>query len=343
MAKVVYLFGAGASAQRLPVIANMTSFIERQIEWIEKNAGGVNDADTHQQIGKTSRGLLLEYRDALKKLPEEVAPYATIDLYARWLETNRDHPKLDRFKATVITFFAIEQYINGFDPRYEGFFGSILDHRARKLPDDVVILTWNYDQHMAMALARAGQHSDLGEVMGQHGIRTLYRLTRGQVDDFRILHLNGIAGFNARATDRPMHDYINGRDRGWGTPLDNMAYFFGMLYHDRFSDGEGQMLLSYSWEALAESKTPWEKVTAALADADELVVVGYSFPDFNRLVDLKLIAAMKDLKRVVIQSPQSSIEGLLIKLRMIAPELESKLVPYPLIHEFYIPNRLLVR
>lgn len=111
MAKVVYLFGAGASAQRLPIIASMTTFIERQIEWIEKNAGEVNDAETHQQIGKTSRGLLLEYRDALKKLPEEVAPYATIDLYARWLETNRDYPKLDRFKATVITFFAIEQYI----------------------------------------------------------------------------------------------------------------------------------------------------------------------------------------------------------------------------------------
>jgi hypothetical protein len=343
MAKVVYLFGAGASAQRLPVIASMTSRIKDQVEWIDKNAGDVNDSDKHQQIGQTSRALLFEYRDALKKLPEEVAPYATIDLYARWLETNRDYPKLDRFKATVITFFAIEQYIHGFDPRYEGFFGSILDHRNRKLPDDVVILTWNYDQHMAMALARAGEHSDLAEVMGQHGIRTLYRLTRGQSTDFRILHLNGIAGFNARATDRPMHDYINGRDRGWGTPLDNMAYFFGMLYHDRFSSGEGQMLLSYSWEALADNKTPWEKVTAALVDTEELVVVGYSFPDFNRVVDLKLIAAMQGLKRVVIQSPQSSIEGLLTKLTMIAPELESKLIPYPLIHEFYVPNRLLVR
>lgn len=343
MSKVIYLFGAGASAQRLPVIANMTKCIERQVEWIDKNAGGVNDADMHQHIGKTSRALLLEYRDALKKLPEEVAPYATIDLYARWLETNRDFRRLDRFKAIVITFFAIEQYIHGFDPRYEGFFGSILDHSGRKLPDDVIILTWNYDQHMAMALARAGHHSDLAEVMQQHGIRTLYRLTGGQATDFRILHLNGIAGFNARATDRPMNDYISGRDRGWGTPLDSMAYFFGMLYHDRFSSGEGQMLLSYSWEALAESKTPWDKVTAAVKHAEELVVVGYSFPDFNRVVDLKLIASMLELKRVVVQSPPSSIEGLLTKMRMILPELDTKLVPYPLIHEFYVPNRLLVR
>jgi hypothetical protein len=342
MSKVVYLFGAGASAQRLPIIATLTDSIGRQIEWIEKNESGVNDSDQHQSLGRTSRALLLEYRDTLKRLPEEVAPYATIDLYARWLETNRDFPKLDRFKATVITFFAIEQYIHGFDPRYEGFFGSILDHGRRKLPDDVLILTWNYDQHIAMALARAGQHSDLGEVMQQHGIRTLFRLTRGQVEDFRILHLNGIAGFNARAQDRPMHDSVNGRSN-WGKPLEEMAYFFGMLYHDRFTNGEGQMLLSYSWEALAESKTPWEKVTTAVAQADELVVVGYSFPDFNRVVDLKLIAAMKGLQRVIIQSPKASIEGLLTKLTMIAPELESKLVPYPLVHEFYVPNRLLVR
>lgn len=166
----------------------------------------------------------------------------------------------------------------------------------QNLPDDVVILTWNYNQHMAMALARAGQHSDLAEVMGQHGIRTLYRLTRGQVTDFRILHLNGIAGFNARATDRPMHDYISGRDQSVGTTLDSMAYFFGMLYHDRFSGGEGQMLLSYSWEALAENKTPWRKSRQRSRTPMQLVVVGYSFPDFNRVVDLKLIAAMQGLE-----------------------------------------------
>lgn len=285
----------------------------------------------------------MEYRDEVAKLPDLVAPYATIDLYARWLQTNRDLHRLDRFKAVLITFFAIEQYSNGFDPRYEGFFGSILDHANRKLPEDVVILTWNYDQHIAMALARAGQHSDLNEVMQRYGIRTLWRLSKGQVSDFKVLHLNGIAGFNARACDRPMHDYIGDKCHTRGIPLDEISYFFGMLFHDRFSSSEGQMLLSYAWEALEDRGTPWDKVIAQVQDVGELVVVGYSFPDFNRLVDLKLIAAMQGLKRIVVQAPPDAVDGLLIKLRMIMPEHADKLIAYPQTREFYVPNQLLLR
>lgn len=343
MTKVAYLLGAGASAQRLPVIANMTSRIAQQLKWLEGKMEQVDDQHGHTSLGKTSRALLMEYCTELSKLPDLVAPYATIDLYARWLQTNRDFRRLDDFKAVLITFFAIEQYSNGFDPRYEGFFGSILDHSNRKLPDDVVILTWNYDQHIAMALARAGQHSDLNEVMQKYGIRTLWRLSKGQVSDFKVLHLNGIAGFNARACDRPMHDYIGDRCHTRGIPLDEIAYFFGMLFHDRFSGGEGQMLLGYAWEALEDHETPWEKVATRIQGIEELVVIGYSFPDFNRLVDLKLIAAMKGLKRIVLQAPTDAIDGLLIKLRMIMPENADKVIPYPLTREFYIPNQLLLR
>ena len=321
----------------------MTSRIARHLEFLERTAGQVDDQQQLPSLGRTARTLLMEYRDEVAKLPALVAPFATIDLYARWLQTNQDLSRLYRFKAVLITFFAIEQYYNGFDPRYEGFFGSILDHTNRKLPEDVVILTWNYDQHIAMALARAGQHSSLSEVMQRYGIRTLWRLAQGQVLDYKVLHLNGIAGFISRAHDRPMHNYIGDKCHTRGIPLDEMAYFFGMLFHDRFSSGDGQMLLSYAWESLSDHGTPWEKVIAQVQDVVELVIVGYSFPDFNRLVDLKLISAMHGLKRVVLQAPPDAIDGLLIKLHMIMPEHTDKIIPYPQTREFYVPNKLLLR
>jgi len=59
-----------------------------------------------------------------------------------------------------------------------------------------------------------------------------------------------------------------------------------------------------------------EKVASLVSDTEILVVIGYSFPNFNREVDQLLFDAMKKrLRKVYIQVPEGDFETRKFKLR----------------------------
>jgi len=262
----------------------------------------------------------------------------SVDTYARWL--NNDW-KLSEVKATLSTFFAIEQFRKGYDPRYESFVSTLLDHGEKKLNSDAVILTWNYDQHLAQVLMKSTGSVSLKNVMRQHSITTLYRLQDQQITDYQVLHLNGIAGMYGRGQDYPILDSYEPDNLTLQNLHSWLGHFETLSMEPHNLKGSPINLLCYSWEALPVSHIFWEGVTKSLNDVEKLVVIGYSFPDLNRAIDRRLLLSMSKLKEVVVQTRADAMDGIMTKLQMILPELKDRLVPYPLVHEFYVPNELI--
>jgi hypothetical protein len=99
MRKVAYLLGAGASAQRLPVIASMSAVILEQIEWLKNELPSEISALVGARPDLNSQ--LEKYLKSLNDIAVESVKYVSVDTYARWL--NNDW-KLSEVKATLSTF-----------------------------------------------------------------------------------------------------------------------------------------------------------------------------------------------------------------------------------------------
>jgi hypothetical protein len=82
-----------------------------------------------------------------------------------------------------------------------------------------------------------------------------------------------------------------------------------------------------------------DKVKEETKDAEVLVVIGYSFPYFNRSVDRELISNMKDLRRVHFQSPEA--KRLIERFKSIRDDFApGQLIPEHDNRYFFIPDEL---
>ena len=61
--------------------------------------------------------------------------------------------------------------------------------------------------------------------------------------------------------------------------------------------------LTFAWEAGDRQSITIERAKKVVAETEELVIIGYSFPYVNRVIDKDLIGSMLSLKNVFIQDP----------------------------------------
>lgn len=330
--------GAGASANALPTIRDMQERFQRHYDWVVIE---LKDLEAGPPMPFTLEDLpnrIKLYLEQLQRVSEASKAFVSIDTYARWL--GQDSLELDSLKAVLNTFFAIEQQIEGFDPRYESFVSTTMDFQIGRFRQGMTILTWNYDQQLAMALRRVRGWSHVSHVMNDQGIRSLYHVAKYPDSEWRVLHLNGHAGVHSRGKDGPIYDF-QPNDSTQLTRWAHWMFWFDRILFQRSKRNDSPCMLSYAWEATANDRHVWERVAAQLSEVEKLIVIGYSFPDFNRPIDRRLIKSMGALKEIVVQTSPTSMAGILTKLRKLFPEHKDKLVPYELTHEFYVPNELL--
>ena len=68
----------------------------------------------------------------------------------------------------------------------------------------------------------------------------------------------------------------------------------------KHSEGD-RTLLSFAWEKMDDAYK--SMISTQVGDAETVVVIGYSFPFFNRKVDRFLFESMPNLKNIYIQDP----------------------------------------
>lgn len=331
MNNIVYMFGAGASANSLPTIATMPNRMEQMINLLKNNKGSLGLKNV--QIPFFNRLL-----DDLQWLMTESKKHATIDTFARkiFITKGEYSNEYEKMKNTLSVYFALEQANNKIDYRYDTLLATILNDDG-KLPTNVKFLSWNYDIQMELAYLQYVIDEDLNNVKG-HYLITYEKLVQSNKNNPKLLKLNGTAGIVEKSRNLPR--YFDDKFTSLSQSLYKMLDEYGLLTNQKVSN-----LLSYSWEN-PENKDSYNEILKSYYDTHILVVIGYSFPFFNRNIDKIILQAMIDgnLQKIYIQDMDNADN---IKQRIIAvvgADVLNKrgisIIPISDCENFYIPYEM---
>lgn len=240
----------------------------------------------------------------------------TIDTFAKQLFLTEQIDDYIKLKRLLSIFLLTEQLINRPDSRYVNFLTSVLQRNADgklRITDDITILTWNYDSQIEIAykyFVTTGSNPEDIRFPEQLriDIHNSYN-TKKQVPDFpddgkrQIFKINGSASFLA---DYSMAHYHSYKD---GNLAENIAKTILWTYDASYYIGaerpERMCLLNFAWDKqdVKFEKEYSHRLQDAIKDATALVIIGYTFPFFNRETDTLLLKGMPNLKNVYIQDP----------------------------------------
>lgn len=337
MNKITYLFGAGASRHALPVVNEIPERIKKLINLLESDNLKLIDQASYSDLNlrnlKTNREFQLDMIATLNWMMTESEKHASVDTFAKKLFIKRKYDDLKKLKIAMSVFFVFEQTLNKVDFRYDAFFASLLTSLSN-FPDNVRILSWNYDYQFELAFSEYSDQHDIRSNQSWLKINSKYG-DNDRHTGFGIYKLNGTTGLYS---DGGWQQYMYAPSLK--VPVDvsfvnqiTRNYVAGTYLNNVHSS------LSFAWEPENPEKSIINKAIENTSDTHSLVIIGYSFPFFNREVDRKIIGAMTNLKKVYIQSPEAEI----IKERFQAFKDDLKgieLISKFDVGQFLLPNEL---
>ena len=367
---ITYLFGAGASANALPIVKYFNPRLELFAKYLEgfpnnfKKIGEfisevrtiLDESRHHSTIDTVAKKYFHSYDKNLKNL-ERLKKVLTVFFYYEQMRTNlfiKDQTRTDNYSkfAFLQTDYDYEiEEINSFvknkksniDYRYDSFIASLLSPLENNfiLPENINILTWNYDCQFEMALKQfKGERmynlqKDLGVYPFMNSIEESEHWKEINKQKFKILHLNGQAQFYWKETDNGISQYKS-------------MFDLGDLHHNiesviNFADGSG---ITFSWEKNSKNNLQSvgmssiiEAAKKVITNTNILVIIGYSFPFFNRIVDKELFFN-KHYDKIYIQDIYgNNIRDLFINVFHSGNDPQNIIV-YNDINQFLIPPEL---
>lgn len=337
MNKITYLFGAGASANALPIVTGIPGRINNLIDLLRSPSLQLSSVIFFDGLtkNKTKQEYQLSLIEDLKWILRESQKHSSIDTFAKKLTIKQMHSDLERLKRTLSIFFIFEQSQNPVDGRYDSFFASIIDS-SHSFPDNIRILSWNYDYQFELAYSEYSGKKNISENQTKLNIHQKTVKNLGDNHGFRIYKLNGTTEIYNQIHYR-QYNFIDEMSSEITIHLieEIVRNYAGILNSDDYHS-----TLSFSWETDAkDGKTFLENVSEDIIDTIILIVVGYSFPFFNREIDRKIIGSMGQLNRVYFQAPDA--ENLKDRFKAIRNDFNEKdLIPIKDTGQFFLPNEL---
>lgn len=368
MAKnIVYLLGAGASANSLPTIRFMSlrmRYFLRLIENAQKKIGSPrNDYDLSRL---TTLNRLLDDVD-VSGTPDTVAKMYhfkgaddDLQLLRIFLCCYMLFEQLDAEEMEAQRIFTDDEYLNSWqelldnskteidslhknqlDSRYIEFLAALMlkSNGRTKVRDNVKILSWNYDHQVEKGLGFISGLT-LDRLQDIFGIFPKTEKDDSQIEDAIleneamkacILKLNGTAGFVPNS-NYPLFD-VNKTKLEKGTWIKFLNVLLGS-----FHTGVSHTRLVFAWENDYKSVVEVRKVSEhQIRQADSVVVIGYSFPNFNREVDRQIFEEFDiDKGTIYIQDPYP--DEIIEKLDGVKKGLKDRAVAVRSGGSFTIPN-----
>jgi hypothetical protein len=263
----------------------MQTFVERLEEW-------------HVKTGAEIKPL----RAATLQLIAQIKRHASIDTYAKKLYLKRDWNSLRQLKAVTSCFFVYEQTLKPVDYRYDSFLASVIRANTYPiaLPDNLRIVTWNYDTQLEKAF---------------YGFCDDDRLVTDMITfNKNVKRLNGYCG-----TIQPGHLGTEFSFPWKGSENDVFSTVNNMFASYMTSDNAVDADIKFSWET--ELGILSRNIKQVVQDSTILIVIGYSFPFFNREADQAILNLMTSLKKIFVQVPEDFHHAIEERLRALKPEL----------------------
>jgi hypothetical protein len=336
MKNVTYLLGAGASAQALPTtdsirqdLQELTKKDNNEIEALINTAFKVDPREAESRklpwLGGTYGGT---FTAGLVRLRDSAEDHPSLDTFARMLYFKTGDPNsscLINYKAIIACYLMLRQIHRRVDQRYEMFFASVLQrdpHRPTTpfLPPNLRIMAWNYDLQLEKALwsFTTDPYHVISTITGNRAA---------------VLRLNG----SCIPEGSTPEDFLPLLYDGFsGGTIDDLS-----KVHDAMTGGRLRPGIRFAWENDGLKDT----IKDFVRETEVLVVVGYSFPYFNREIDKTILHAMKDnrLETVYVQSKEDqaeTIERIRARLAQSPSTREVGVKPTAGVNQFFIPSEI---
>jgi hypothetical protein len=335
-----YYLGAGASCKSLPMVKDFNKRLEAYKQVTLKDHSFIDD---NHSLGTEIRnefriGLISDLEWVIK----EISNHASVDTLARKLYLTQDNDRYKLLKFLIGEFLIAEQLFNGIDLRYDAFFAAILELSEDgkiTLPRNLRILNWNYDKQVEFSVGQFHPSSENHEVEKFINLFPRIEMT-DNLEDFAVFKLNGTIGgivdkkgFNAwRFDNKTIKDKITAKIKD--SIISNTIVRYNKFKNESIKNY--QSAIHYSWENEGIVREVRQKALQSTQKTNILVVIGYSFPTFNRELDSKLLNNMADLQKIYIQTPIDSFEGVKQRIKALSNNT-IKLIPVLDTDEFYIP------
>lgn len=329
--KVVYLLGAGASYNGVPIVEHIPGELKNLIEDLKTNENYQLDGSIFGNFQYTNTQALEELISSMEWMLEQTNGRHSIDTVAQGFNQRQNRDDLDRIKRALSAFFLLNQAKRTPDKRYDNFLSAIIENRV--MPSNFRILSWNYDLQFEMTAEHFTGIKDLKSNQEFLNVVSKYS-TRNPKEGFKLFKLNGSTGFYMNKGFR----YSNSVDRFEGELtkeiVDSIARGYAICRHTRevFSG------LSFSWER--DDNPIVDRACEEISDAEVLVVIGYSFPDMNTRIDKRFLKHMPHLQRVIIQDPNAHITAQRFK-DLEQSHADYEVIPRTDVSSFYIPSEAL--
>ena len=341
MSKTIYYIGAGASygvrdngviIEGIPVVAEIPAEFDafkRFIEDAEIPNEEISFQDMyltrHDDVEDAKRYMLHD----INTLIEGIKEHATIDTYARKLYLTKRDRELERLKALLCAFLLWEQLEHKPDSRYDTFLANVLDYETQNIPEGISFISWNYDSQIESAFRAYKLNTGLA-VFEKNTVGPWPMLPKSG----RVFKVNGSATF----ADMDMVSMIREYDNT-STAIQLIQLYSNSMADTSSMGFQFKTHLSFAWEESVNSNNMMRSLQETTKDTEQVVVIGYSFPFFNRVTDREIFKIMPKLKKVYVQdiNPDAVIQAIHAVLpsdRKIAVE------PIKACGQFYLPAEL---
>ena len=349
MAEITYLLGAGASCGALPIVNDMEGKIGEAIEWFSTTHTNLYPRFIINNGVRFKNSEIIKEEEEFNRIVADLtwlkeicntSKNFSVDTYARKLDIAGKQDEYIKLKNVLSFYFTLEQRRNLPDVRYDNFWASILKSR-KEFPNNIKIVSWNYDFQLELTYSDFFDHDSLKvsrEVLNVSSQET--ELTQfGDPNKFGIFKLNGSATFNTNSIENRDINYLI--DDFKKSPIEDfiprlIEAYYSLCNKPRIYKNH----LTFAWEHQTDNHF-FNHLKESISNTEILVVIGYSFPFFNRDID-KLIfkeCMYTRLKKVYFQAPDA--EDLRERFLAINNRIDpDNLVLRKDIKQFTLPNEL---
>ena len=233
----------------------------------------------------------------MRALADRAKSYPSIDLLARILYLRGEKAELRQLKATLSAYYALEQSRSHSDPRYGFFFAYMADRDANgilAMPTNMRVVSWNYDMQFEKSFAEFirdpyyEERRDSGRML--QVVPTGVESHDHYDDIFSIYKLNGTAGTrdNRKMLIKSYDPVVYGQPGR----VDSGDLRLILHFYQNATNEKDKPYLQFAWED-DDRRTSVLGLIERFAPVETVVVIGYSFPPFNRDLDRKMFEELR--------------------------------------------------
>jgi hypothetical protein len=301
-----YYLGAGASANTIPCVADLASKILEISDYIEKFGVANKTIQMYTDDPVKTRNLTVD-KNACKTILTQFCTNLdrelSIDTLAKIYYRQNRLDDYIQLKAILLASFLIWTRQKGIDKRYNNFWATLMQVKKSSSNSDIVlegygnninIVSWNYDTQLEDSLLWIYDGSRIGPSYYAGNEKSSIVSSNTGIP---YIKLNGSASFKTNCTFRN-GEFSFSLEKIPDSWLAHLASSIITHPSDYTRDIES---IKFCWERNDYDKQEIELFKKHTEKTTTLVVIGYTFPSINHLVDTEIIQSMNLLKKVYFQ------------------------------------------